>query len=69
MTHVEFLGSGGDFVERSASCLIGPVLVTEDVVEAHAAVRPGLAERYGAYQSPLWNERRDELQYEPDHDC
>ena len=48
IAHVEFLGVGGQLVERPAPSGIRFVLVAEDVVEAHAAVRPDLVEGNGA---------------------
>ena len=49
IAHVEFLGVGGKFVERPAPSGIRFVLVAEDVIEAHPAVRPDLAEGHGAF--------------------
>ena len=48
IAHVEFLGVGGKFVERSATCVVCLVLVTEDIVEPHAPVRSHPAEGNGA---------------------
>ena len=48
IAQVEFLGVGGEFVERPAPSSIRPVFVAEDLVEAHASVRPDLAEGNGA---------------------
>ena len=47
VAHVEFLGVVDQFVERPAPGGIHLVLVSKDVVDAHAAVCPDLAEGKG----------------------
>ena len=48
VAHVEFLGVGDQFVERTAPGGVHFVLVSQEVVDAHAAVCPDLAEGKGA---------------------
>ena len=48
VAHVEFLGVGDQFVERTAPGGVHFVLVSQDVVDAHAAVCTDLAEGKGA---------------------
>ena len=48
IAHVQFLGVGGELVERLASGVIGGFLVGAQIIEAHAAMRPDLVERNAA---------------------
>ena len=45
IAHVQFLGVGGQFVERAAPSGVHRVLVPAQVLELHAAMRADLAER------------------------
>ena len=48
IAHVQFLGVGGEFVERLAPGVVGGLLVGAQIVEADAPVRADLAEGDGA---------------------
>ena len=48
VAHVQFLGVGGEFVERLAPRVVGGLLVGSQIVEPDAPVRSDLAKRNGA---------------------